>query len=794
MTTPGKIFLQGDICIDEDVALTEPESQDVPPGDFWFAGGRSFIRSSFGGAGLTAQIVESILREDRLGAGSARQHSVTMEDRGKLVTTIRAFAKYKWCNEAGDGDKVWRIRQYLSPTGRRSRAGQWKDPAGSPQVVAIEDQQLGYLELPGGNEEDKKLAEARSERLTEYLRRSLRSEDGPLVILKSTDLLGERWCTSFWTQLAGVPRPQRAIGFTPLSDLQRRVAGIHPGLSWDKTVAAILREILERMPDGGARPSFVVQFDLEGVLVVSQDQGVYRYTLVYDPKRQPGDLKEFWEGDLSGGGSTIFATLIAEAYAGNPLDHRSLVQAAKLGLARARLLSALGYLERKPGEDRTLNPPLDILARFKLPPAGQTANPDRDDTLRDIESRTSLPVAAVDKILSLAAKLKQTEALRVPEPGKLRRGLQPGINPFRIVEAAIESKNDLSEKAALELARRVVCQGEKGLEGYRFPVEKIGKFVSIDPEEIENIRALRKLFRNYKSSRDNNKARAPLCVAVFGPPGSGKSFAVHEMTKDLLGQDLLEYNLSQFSQAEALIDAFHEIRDHVLEGKLPVVFWDEFDTPLDGQPLGWLRYFLAPMQDGTFVAKGVSRPIGKSVFIFGGGVAFSYSDFLDIAGGVQRMGAPRSIFGRKKRRGHAQTGSDKGPDFLSRLRGFLNIRGLELRSARFNKPPRYKLPQNWIALLTRAFIIRSELKKRCPELSMVSSQALGYLLCAKYIHGARSIGAIVEMSTVAGRSIFDLNCFPPRRLYQVHLDWRMMEVLRERAEGKGQLLDFKHDD
>jgi exodeoxyribonuclease-5 len=31
-----------------------------------------------------------------------------------------------------------------------------------------------------------------------------------------------------------------------------------------------------------------------------------------------------------------------------------------------------------------------------------------------------------------------------------------------------------------------------------------------------------------------------------------------------------------------------------------LVFWDEFDSALDNQPLAWLRHFLAPMQDGAF--------------------------------------------------------------------------------------------------------------------------------------------------------------------------------------------------
>ena len=34
------------------------------------------------------------------------------------------------------------------------------------------------------------------------------------------------------------------------------------------------------------------------------------------------------------------------------------------------------------------------------------------------------------------------------------------------------------------------------------------------------------------------------------------------------------------------------MRDEALRGKIPLVFWDEFDSSLEGMPLGWLRYFL----------------------------------------------------------------------------------------------------------------------------------------------------------------------------------------------------------
>ena len=63
------------------------------------------------------------------------------------------------------------------------------------------------------------------------------------------------------------------------------------------------------------------------------------------------------------------------------------------------------------------------------------------------------------------------------------------------------------------------------------------------------------------------------------------------------------------------------MRDLGLSGKLPLVFWDEFDTALEGQPLGWLRYFLAPMQDGAFQDGQITHPIGRAIFVFAGGTA-----------------------------------------------------------------------------------------------------------------------------------------------------------------------------
>src|SRR5207302_11497491 len=131
---------------------------------------------------------------------------------------------------------------------------------------------------------------------------------------------------------------------------------------------------------------------------------------------------------------------------------------------------------------------------------------------------------------------------------------------------------------------------------------------------IDSLRSLRQLMLTYQKHGPPDR---PLCLAVFGAPGSGKSFGLKQVAAGVFGpkNPTPEFNLSQFKDADDLIGAFHQVRDYALAGKTPVVFWDEFDS----EELKWLRYFLAPMQDGAFQEAQLRHSVGKCVFVFAGG-------------------------------------------------------------------------------------------------------------------------------------------------------------------------------
>lgn len=240
--------------------------------------------------------------------------------------------------------------------------------------------------------------------------------------------------------------------------------------------------------------------------------------------------------------------------------------------------------------------------------------------------------------------------------------------------------------------------------------------------------------------------------------------------RSALGSDIkrLDFNLSQFSSPEELVHAFHLVRDLTLKRTIPVVFWDEFDTSLDHQQLGWLRYFLAPMQDGTFREGAVIHPIGRCIFVFAGGRSNNFDDFRNILESDEEFRAA------------------KGPDFLSRIRGYINIAGLDSETVSEG----VAVTRDPYFVLRRAITLRSLLWKDRPDLfhskepdAPVRKKGDGdwrldidpgllnaFLNISSYAHGVRSMEAIIEMSALSGKRSFTRSSLPPIAQLYLHVD------------------------
>ena len=288
--------------------------------------------------------------------------------------------------------------------------------------------------------------------------------------------------------------------------------------------------------------------------------------------------------------------------------------------------------------------------------------------------------------------------------------------------------NESKGRKIADIAFEYVQRGKSAIEG--MPQLTFGGLTTVDRKEIESFQNIKNLILEYA----NTKASRPLSIAVFGAPGSGKSFGVTQIAKTIMpgAIEKLEFNVSQFTDESDLSTAFHKVRDCILEGKLPLVFFDEFDSDKDGLALGWIKKFLMPMQDGKFKDLSGEHPVGKCIFVFAGGTASSFEDFC----------APMLSENDEEKQSFKNV---KGPDFVSRLRGTINVFG-----------PNPTSHDDYNFILRRALLLRSlcerKLAHKSGDLPVNDDVIRAMLLVPKYKHGARSMEAILDMSRIEGPS------------------------------------------
>jgi len=216
------------------------------------------------------------------------------------------------------------------------------------------------------------------------------------------------------------------------------------------------------------------------------------------------------------------------------------------------------------------------------------------------------------------------------------------------------------------------------------------------------------------------------------------------------------------------------VRDISLTGKIPLVFFDEFDCSFNQKPLGWLKYFLAPMQEGTFVDCGNVHPIGKSIFVFAGGIFSNFKEFywhVTLSGNCDEKSKDNL--------------PEKGLDFVSRLRGYVNILGPNKINGNENDL------QDDTYIIRRAVHLRSLIKRNAPNIidkttnkaNIEKNLLITLLRIPKYKHGVRSMEAIIDMSMLQGHKSWGRASLPPKDQLELHVDGNTFFTLLENPDS-----------
>ena len=507
----------------------------------------------------------------------------------------------------------------------------------------------------------------------------------------------------------------RLIAVVSAEDLRREEVMISTGRSWEHTVQGLLEELSSnaRLADLKRCRHLLISFGFEGALwVEGPGDKTPKATLVFDPGRLEGTWIDMFDGSVRGTASCMTAGIVRAVM--NDQKSPSIGEGAALGLAAARAMFEAGHgscLAGEPGPDlRTIG------AVFR----------DGPGTLFSVS--------------------------------EIRRPKNERTKDWSLLDSHQIGK----PRPLYGEARRVAFLGNGAVSG--IPYGEFGKLFTVDRSELESFNGIRSLMIDY---RDNSKGSKPLSLGVFGPPGAGKSFGIKQIAKGIFGSNVkvLEFNLAQFSNTDMLINALHLVRDAVLSSDMPpVIFWDEFDSA----DRTWLQYLLAPMQDGAFLDGQINRPIGKCIFIFAGGTAYTMESFAPTA--------PDAL---------AEFRCKKGPDFISRLRGYLNVLGPNQRQLLASDGVTWvDDPTDTGFPIRRALLLRV-MSKHFGNKPMVIDFGLlnAFLKIDRYTHGARSLETIIDLTLGAGGLVRSF--LPPREQVGLHVDYdRFMELIQQDQEFK----------
>ena len=632
----------GDITIDWNIARSTQSKKGLSA---WNPSDSVVVGWQRGGAALLADLLEAVSND----LNNTRSTPVTIKQSclPKIASEVSPFdprfhhsfaiwAEKKYAEKPPlDKEKAWRVDEFLGLRHAASSSlGLWSvEDTTNAGLIILDDANLGFRSAKDCWPSAVNNPEGKS----------------PWFVLNMTNPVAQG---PLWDQLYS-HHADRLVVVTTVNDLRLTEVQISQELSWERTAQDVFWELIHN-PCVNALSHcahVVISFGAAGAIHLShQEKDTSKCVLFFDPRVIEGAWESNYPGGIIGF-MTCLSAGISRQIMVNP-ECPNWAMGIQSGLSAMRVLHSEGYGERgKPLTQAPLVFPIDrVLASL---------------------SQEKTPFAMVDV---------QDPLRFIKQPiEKDEKPITPGF--WTILQDRYRGVLD-------KVAEHIVRSGpETALQGV--PLGQFGNLLTVDRQEIESFRSIRALVAEYCQQGPQKR---PLSIAVFGSPGSGKSFGIIEIANSLLpGQlEVKEFNLSQFASTDDLISALHQVRDIGLGGKIPLIFWDEFDTTFNEIRLGWLRYFLAPMQDGRFQEGQLNHPIGRSIFVFAGGTASSMAEF----GRGFSADEFRAV---------------KGPDFVSRLKGFVNILGPNPVKGTGDTPG-----QDPYFIIRRAILLRSNFTAQHP--------------------------------------------------------------------------------